>query len=176
MSIQTLRGLSPSRCKAMEAIVAVYSDWGIGSGGTQPVVLKADRAHFKELTDGAAVIVGRKTLGDFPGGRPLKGRHNIVVTRQDIEVAGAQVAHSTGEALTLAAEYERCLVIGGASVYRQFMPYLDTVHVTKIDLTPQSDSYFENLDSSPDWERIDEERWQSEGDIRYCFVTYKRRA
>lgn len=160
----------------MEAIVAVYSDWGIGSGGTQPVVLKADRAHFKELTDGAAVIVGRKTLGDFPGGRPLKGRHNIVVTRQDIEVAGVQVAHSTGEALTLAAEYERCLVIGGASVYRQFMPYLDTVHVTKIDLTPQSDSYFENLDSSPNWERIDEERWQSEGDIRYCFVTYKRRA
>ena len=160
----------------MEAIVAVYSDWGIGSGGTQPVVLKADRAHFKELTDGAAVIVGRKTLGDFPGGRPLKGRHNIVVTRQDIEVAGAHVAHSTGEALTLAAEYERCLVIGGASVYRQFMPYLDTVHVTKIDLAPQSDSYFENLDSSPNWERIDEERWQSEGDIRYCFVTYKRRA
>lgn len=160
----------------MEAIVAVYSDWGIGSGGTQPVVLKADRAHFKELTDGAAVIVGRKTLGDFPGGRPLKGRHNIVVTRQDIEVAGAQVAHGTGEALTLAAEYERCLVIGGASVYRQFMPYLDTVHVTKIDLAPQSDSYFENLDSSPNWERIDEERWQSEGDIRYCFVTYKRRA
>ncbi len=160
----------------MEAIVAVYSDWGIGSGGTQPVVLKADRAHFKELTDGAAVIVGRKTLGDFPGGRPLKGRHNIVVTRHDIEVAGAQVAHSTGEALTLAAEYERCLVIGGASVYRQFMPYLDTVHVTKIDLAPQSDSYFENLDSSPNWERIDEERWQSEGDIRYCFVTYKRRA
>ena len=160
----------------MEAIVAVYSDWGIGSGGTQPVVLKADRAHFKELTDGAAVIVGRKTLGDFPGGRPLKGRHNIVVTRQDIEVAGAQVAHSTGEALTLAAEYERCLVIGGASVYRQFMPYLDTVHITKIDLAPQSDSYFENLDASPDWERIDEERWQTEGDIRYCFVTYKRRA
>lgn len=160
----------------MEAIVAVYSDWGIGSGGTQPVVLKADRTHFKELTDGAAVIVGRKTLGDFPGGRPLKGRHNIVVTRQDIEVAGAQVAHSTGEALTLAAEYERCLVIGGASVYRQFMPYLDTVYVTKIDLAPQSDSYFENLDSSPNWERIDEERWQSEGDIRYCFVTYKRRA
>lgn len=160
----------------MEAIVAVYSDWGIGSGGTQPVVLKADRAHFKELTDGAAVIVGRKTLGDFPGGRPLKGRHNIVVTRQDIEVAGAQVAHSTGEALTLAAEYERCLVIGGASVYRQFMPYLDTVHVTKIELAPQSDSYFENLDSSPNWERTDEERWQSEGDIRYCFVTYKRRA
>lgn len=53
----------------MDAIVAVYSDWGIGAGGTQPVVLHADRAHFRALTDGAAVIVGRATLADFPGGR-----------------------------------------------------------------------------------------------------------
>ena len=60
----------------MDAIVAVYSDWGIGAGGTQPVVLHADRAHFRALTDGAAVIVGRATLADFPGGRPLKGRRN----------------------------------------------------------------------------------------------------
>ena len=88
---------------SMEAIVAVYSDWGIGSGGTQPVVLKADRAHFKELTMGAAVIVGRKTLGDFPGGRPLKGRHNIVVSRQELEIEGAELVHSTEEALAAAA-------------------------------------------------------------------------
>ena len=67
----------------MDAIVAVYSDWGIGAKGTQPLVIPADRKHFRDLTQGAAVIVGRKTLGDFPGGRPLKGRHNIVVTRQE---------------------------------------------------------------------------------------------
>ena len=96
----------------MEAIVAVFSDWGIGSEGTQQVVLKADRRHFRELTDGAAVLVGRRTLGDFPGGRPLKGRHNIVVTRQDIRIEGAQVVHSTEEALAAAAEHPRCLVIG----------------------------------------------------------------
>ncbi len=86
----------------MEAIVAVYSDWGIGSGGTQPVVLKADRVHFRELTMGAAVIVGRKTLEDFPGGRPLKGRHNIVVSRQAITIEGAELVHSTEEALAAA--------------------------------------------------------------------------
>ena len=100
----------------MDAIVAVYSDWGIGDGGTQPVVLKADRVHFRQVTDGNAVIVGRKTLSDFPGGRPLKNRYNIVVTRQDIQIEGAQVVHSTEEALTAAAEHPRCLVIGGASV------------------------------------------------------------
>jgi dihydrofolate reductase len=158
----------------MEAIVAVYSDWGIGSDGTQPVVLKADRTHFKELTMGAAVIVGRKTLEDFPGGRPLKGRYNIVVSRRNIELEGAELVHSTEEALEAAKAHERCLVIGGASIYRQFMPYVDTVHITKIDLAPKSDSYFANLDSDPAWRRVEDEVWQEENGLRYCFVTYKK--
>ena len=135
----------------MDAIVAVYSDWGIGDGGTQPVVLKADRAHFRQVTEGNAVIVGRKTLSDFPGGRPLKNRFNIVVTRQDIRIEGAQVVHSTEEALAAAAEHPRCLVIGGASVYRQFYPHCDRVFLTKIDLAPHSDSFFPNLDADPAW-------------------------
>ena len=159
----------------MEAIVAVYSDWGIGSDGTQPVVLKADRAHFRELTAGAAVIVGRRTLGDFPGGKPLKGRDNIVVTRQqDLVIEGARVVHSTEEALEAAKAYPRCLVIGGASVYRQFFPYLDTVHITKIELAPKSDSFFPDLDSLPDWD-CEAGDWQEESGIRYCFCTYRKR-
>ena len=158
----------------MEAIVAVFSDWGIGSEGTQQLVLKADRAHFRELTAGAAVIVGRRTLGDFPGGRPLKGRQNIVVTRQDLTIEGAEIAHSTEEALALAAKYPRALVIGGASIYRQFLPYVDTVHVTKIDRAPASDSFFENLDASPDWRESEAEDWREENGVRYCFVTYVR--
>ena len=158
----------------MEAIVAVYSDWGIGIDGTQPVVVKADRAHFIELTRGAAVIVGRRTLADFPGGRPLKGRNNIVITRQSIEIEGAEVAHTTEEAIELAKKYPRTLVLGGASVFKQFMPYLDTVHVTKIDLKPESDSYFENLDASSQWQQLEEDNWLDEDGLRYCFVTYKR--
>ena len=158
----------------MEAIVAVFSDWGIGSEGTQQIVLKADRAHFRELTAGAAVIVGRRTLGDFPGGRPLKGRANIVVTRQEIEIEGAEVAHSTEEAVALAAKYPRTLVIGGASIYRQFLPYVDTLHITKIDRAPRSDSFFETLDASPDWQALEPEVWQEENGVRYCFLTYKR--
>ena len=158
----------------MEAIVAVYSDWGIGIDGTQPVVVKADRAHFIELTRGAAVIVGRKTLADFPGGRPLKGRNNIVITRQNIEIEGAEVAHSTEEALALAEKYPRTLVLGGASVFKQFMPWIDKIHVTKIDLAPESDSFFENLDASGQWRMSDEENWLEEDGLRYCFVTYER--
>ena len=158
----------------MEAIVAVFSDWGIGSEGTQQIVLKADRAHFRALTAGAAVIVGRRTLGDFPGGRPLKGRENIVVTRQNIKIEGAEVAHSTEEALALAAKYPRALVIGGASIYRQFLPYVDTVHVTKIDRAPASDSFFENLDASPDWQAREAEDWQEEDGLRFRFMSYDR--
>ena len=158
----------------MEAIVAVFSDWGIGSEGTQQLVLKADRAHFRALTAGAAVIVGRRTLADFPGGRPLKGRQNIVVTRQNLEIEGAEVAHSTEEALALAAKYPRCLVIGGASVYRQFLPWVDTVHLTQIDRAPASDSFFENLDASPEWRVQEVGDWQEEDGVRYRFATYVR--
>lgn len=158
----------------MDAIVAVYSDWGIGDGGTQPVVLHADRVHFRQVTEGAAVIVGRKTLSDFPGGRPLKGRYNIVVTRQDIQIEGAQVVHSTEEALAATAKYPRCLVIGGASVYKQFYPHLSRVYLTKIELTPHSDSFFPDLDADPAWACTEAGEWLQEDGLRYCFCTYEK--
>ena len=159
----------------MDAIVAVYSDWGIGDGGTQPVVLKADRRHFRCLTDGSAVIVGRKTVEDFPGGKPLANRFNIVVSRQGINVDGALVVHSTGEALDAAEDFEQCFVIGGASVYMQFFNYLERVYVTKIDIEPPSDSFFPNLDRNPEWECVAQEPWEEEDGIRYCFCTYERK-
>ncbi len=158
----------------LEAIVAVYADWGIGADGTQPVVLKADRRHFREVTADSAVIVGRRTMEDFPGGRPLKGRRNIVVTRQELQIEGAEVVHSTEEALAAAGE-ERCLVIGGASVYRQFFPYLSRIHITKIELTPSSDRHFPDLDADPAWVCAWEGERQEENGIFYRFCTYERR-
>ena len=158
----------------MDAIVAVYADWGIGDGGTQPVVLKADRAHFRRVTEGAAVIVGRRTLGDFPGGKPLQGRQNLVVTRQEIDIPGARVVHSTEEALAAAEEYEHCLVIGGASIYRQFYPHISRVYLTKIDLTPHSDSFFPNLDADPAWVCMERGPWLEEDGLHYQFCTYER--
>ena len=160
----------------MEAIVAVYSDWGIGARGTQPLVIPADRKHFRDLTQGAAVIVGRKTLEDFPGGRPLRGRHNIVITRQNLVIEGAEVAHTTAEALALAEKYDRCLVIGGDSVFCQFFPHLDRVFITKIEAAPPSDSFFPDLDADPAWVCTDESpRAEHEG-VGYRFCTYERKA
>ena len=159
---------------ALEAIVAVYADWGIGFQGTQPVVLRADRRHFREVTGSDAVLVGRKTLEDFPGGGPLAGRHNIVITRRGGDIEGAQVVHSTEEALAAAREQPRCLVIGGASVYEQFFPWLERIYVTKIDLAPLSDRFFPNLDRREDWVCTEQGPWQEENGLRYCFCVYER--
>lgn len=159
----------------LEAIVAVYGDWGIGADGTQPVTVSADRKHFRDLTMGAAVIVGRKTLADFPGGRPLKGRTNIVLSRTAEPVEGAVMARSAAEALEKAAEYPRTLCIGGASVYKELFPHFTRVNVTKLDVTPHSDAFFPNLDADPAWRIAEESEEQEENGVRYRFLVYERR-
>ncbi len=156
----------------MDAIVAVYSDWGIGANGTQPVVLKADRQHFVELTRGRTVIAGRRTLADFPSGRPLKGRRNIILTRQAISIDGAETAHSAEEAAAMCSG--DAMVLGGQSVFRDMMPYIDRVFVTKINSCPYSDSYFENLDAADGWRIESRSEPMREGDIEYSFVCYER--
>ena len=123
----------------MEAIVAVYTDWGIGSDGTQPIVIPEDRRRFAEITRGSTLIVGSKTLLDFPGSKPLAGRRNIVLTRQESEVEGAEIVHTPEEAIALCGE-DRTFVVGGATVYMAMFPYLDKIYVTKIDATPASDA------------------------------------
>lgn len=159
----------------MNAIVAVYSDWGIGANGTQPVTVSADRKRFRELTRGAAVIVGRRTLADFPGGRPLRDRVNIVLSRSVRSVEGAIVVSGADEALAEASKYEACFVIGGASVYREMLPYIDRVFVTQIDCAPASDSFFPNLEEDGAWFLADAEPWQEENGIRYRFCVFSRR-
>ena len=158
----------------MDAIVAVYADWGIGAKGTQPLVIPADRKHFRTLTDGAAVIVGRKTLEDFPGGRPLKNRRNLVITRQDITIEGAEVYHSTEEAVAAAEQSARCFVIGGDSVFRQFFPHMKRVYVTKINAAPHSDVFFPDLDAYPAWQCTETGPMEEHDGVQYQFCTYER--
>ena len=158
-----------------EAIVAVYSDWGIGCGGTQPVAIAEDRRHFREITRSAAVIVGRRTLADFPGGRPLPGRVNIVLSRTARDIPGAVLVRSAQEAMEEAQRHERCLVIGGESVYRELMPHIGRVYVTKLDIAPHSDAFFLNLDADPAWTVTqDGGEMTSESGIKYRFLTYER--
>lgn len=157
----------------MEAIVAVYTDWGIGSEGTQPIVVPEDRRRFAEITKGATLIVGSKTLLDFPGSKPLKNRRNLVLTRQDTEVEGAEIIHTPEEAIARCGDGERVFVVGGATVYMALFPYLDRIYVTKIDATPHSDAYFPNLDSLPDWSMTESEPFDSDG-VNCEFCVYEK--
>ncbi len=158
----------------MELIVAVYDDWGIGKEGTQPVALSADRKFFRETTRGAMVIVGRKTLADFPGGRPLPNRVNVVLTRQVADIPDVVTCHSPEEAVQLAKTAQRAMVIGGGSIYRQMLPYCDTAYVTKVHAQPESDTFFSNLDADPQWELIQILQSGEENGIGYEMCLYKR--
>lgn len=160
----------------MELIVAVYTDWGIGCDGTQPVALSADRKFFREMTKGAMVIVGRKTLADFPGGRPLSNRVNVVLTRNPDPIEGVVTCHSPLEAVELAATVSKAMVIGGGSVYRQLLPHCTRAYVTKVGACPQSDTFFPNLDDSPDWQLTQVLQEGQEEGICYRMCLYQRKA
>lgn len=158
----------------LNAIVAVYTDWGIGYNGTQPVVLQADRKHFREMTDGAAVIVGYRTLQDFPGVKPLPNRTNIVLSSHDIDVPGAIIVCSIDAALQAAQQFEKVFVIGGATVYKALLPYCKYVFATLVHETPASDSYFPDLNCDPNWKLIDQGTPLWENNVLYQFMTYKK--
>ena len=159
----------------MNLIVAVYDDWGIGCCGTQPIALSADRKFFRETTRGAMVIAGRKTIGDFPGQKPLPGRVNVALTRSGAEIPGFTVCASTEEAVELAKNAERCFVIGGGSVYHQLLPYCDTAYITKVHTTTACDTWFPNLDEDENWHLAEILQSGEENGISYEMLLYKRK-
>ena len=159
----------------MELIVAVYDDWGIGCCGTQPVALSADRKFFRETTKGACVIVGRRTLADFPGGKPLPNRVNVVISRGDATMEGTVLCHSPEEAVEYTRQYPRVMVIGGGSIYRQMLPFCKKAYITKVHATPSSDTYFPNLDEDPAWHLKETLQSGEENGIAYEMLRYCRK-
>ena len=157
----------------MELIVAVDRNWAIGKDGDQLVYIPEDLKRFKALTMGHPVILGRKTLATFPGGRPLKGRPNLILSRDpDFRPEGAQV-YADVESL-LAQAPEDAVVIGGASVYNLLCDLCDTAHVTKIDGEFPADTWFPDLDERENWVLAEEEGPFSFEDLTYRYLTYKR--
>lgn len=157
----------------MNLIVAVDRNWAIGYQNDLLVRISPDLKRFKALTLGHAVLLGRKTLETFPGGRPLPGRPNFILsTDHAYAVEGATVLHSVADATRLCPE--DTFVIGGASVYNAMLPYCDTAYVTKIDAEFPADTWFPNLDKGPEWEIAEEEPPLTDNGISFRYVTYKR--
>ena len=162
--------------KSIHAIVAVASDWAIGRQGELLCFLPADMRHFKEVTMGHSIVMGRKTFESFPR-RPLPGRQNIVITRQaDWHYTGVTVAHSLEDAIA-AAETDMVFIIGGAQVYEQALPLVDVLHLTMIHARwASADAFFPKL--NPDeWQEVDREHHESDSRNAYefDFITLKRR-
>ncbi len=162
----------------MNLIVAVDKNWSIGNQGQLLVSIPEDKKLFREETMGKVIVMGRKTLESLPGKQPLYGRTNIVLTRNpDYKVKGAVVCHSLSEVLEELGRYpeEDCFIIGGQSIYEQFLPYCNTAHVTYIDYAYSADTYFPDLDQDPSWEMAAESDEQTYFDLCYTFRMYQRK-
>ncbi|GAA6120067.1 dihydrofolate reductase [Acidovorax sp. FG27] len=162
----------------LRLIFARAANGVIGQGGTMPWHLPEDLAHFKQLTLGSPVVMGRKTWDSLPPRfRPLPGRANIVVTRQaDWRAEGAQRAADLPEALALAhAQGDTAWVIGGAQIYAQALPLAEAVEVTEIHHTFEGDAFAPQL--GPEWQETARTPVQqsAQGGLPYSFVSYRRR-
>ena len=166
---------TPRACR-LSAIVAVCDDWGIGLDGGMVVENREDMRHFVACTMGHPVIMGRRTLESFPGGRPLKGRRNVVLTRDEsFSREGVEVVHGVEEALEAVRDEAEAWVIGGGEVYRQLLPRCERAVVTRNHCLRPCDTNFPDLDADPSW-RVLETRpggVTPEG-VEFDFVTYLR--
>lgn len=160
----------------MNAIVVADRSWAIGRDGGLLFSLPTDMKRFRSLTMGGAVILGRKTLKSFPGGRPLPKRKNIVITRRkDLQVEGAVVVSSLAEALDAAGDTppDQIWVIGGGSVYTALLERCKRVYLTKVDAQAEDpDTFFPNLDKLPGWEVEHESEPVEENGLTFRFVEY----
>lgn len=163
----------------MNAIVVADRSWAIGRDGGLLFSLPTDMKRFRSLTMGGAVILGRKTLESFPGGRPLPKRKNIVITRRkDLQVEGAVVVSSLAEALDAAGDTppDQIWVIGGGSVYTALLERCKRVYLTKVDAQAEDpDTFFPNLDKLPGWEVEHESEPVEENGLTFRFVEYINR-
>ncbi len=154
-------------------VLARAANGVIGSDGGMPWHIPADLRHFKQITKGRPMIMGRKTFDSLPG--LLPGRRHIVLTRDTgWEEEGAEVVHSLEEALKVANAPHVC-IIGGAEIYALFLDGADRIEMTEISATPQGDTAFPKLDQSK-WTEVSRESHGAEGDTpAHAFVTFLRK-
>jgi dihydrofolate reductase len=157
-------------------IVAVSEDWGIGKDNELLWHIPEDLKRFKKLTFGNTVIMGKKTWESLPR-RPLPGRKNVVLTDDLQDCIDCSVtAYSIEDALGKCEKEKEIFVIGGGSVYRQFMPIADRLYITHVHRKAPADVFFPEIDFNI-WEVIEKEEFKGgdKNDIPYTYIIYERR-
>jgi dihydrofolate reductase len=170
-----MTGSSASAAPLITLIVAVADSGAIGRDNALPWHLPEDLKHFKRLTLGKPVLMGRKTFESI--GKPLPGRHNIVVTRDaNYRRDGVTVVHDVDAAIHAAGEVPQIMVIGGAELFRVFLPRAGRVHFTRVHADISGDVHWPALDERV-WRVVESER--HEADERhahaYTFELWEKR-
>ena len=162
----------------MNLIVNVDSNWAIGYRGKLLVSIPEDMKFFRSETTGKVVVLGRKTLDTFPGGQPLKNRTNIILTRNpNYQVKGAIICHSVEEVLEELKKYnsEDVYIIGGDSIYKEYLPYCYVAHETRTDQVYDADTWFPNLEEETALVLTGESEEKTYFDLEFRFCRYERR-
>lgn len=148
-------------------IVAMDRNRLIGAQGTIPWRLPADLRWFKKVTMGKPIVMGRKTYESI--GKPLKGRRNVVLTRdRQYSAPGCIVVHSVEEAINASENGEEVMIIGGAQLYGQFLPLSERLYLTRIEATFEGDTYFPDF-SEEEWVIVFEEEHEADERNPYPF-------
>lgn len=139
----------------LSIIVAVADNGVIGSGNQLPWRLPDDLKRFKALSLGKPIVMGRKTFDSI--GRPLPGRLNIVISRRPgLEIAGCTVVTSIDEAIAAAQPAPEIVIVGGADIYRQVLPRVQIIHLTRVHATVEGDAVFPKLQEH-EWREVAKE-------------------
>lgn len=162
--------------KKINIIAAVDKNWAIGYNNKLLISIPEDMKLFMQMTTGGVCIMGRGTLDSLPAGKPLNNRVNIVLTRdKSLKESDAVIVHGVEEALLQLSEYEGDVyIIGGESIYRQFLSYTDTAYITYIDYAYQADRYFPKLDDNKEWKMTEESEEQTYFNVEYYYRKYER--
>lgn len=161
----------------MNLIAAVDKHWAIGNKGQMLVTIPKDQTLFREETIGKVVVMGRKTFESLPGGQPLYGRKNIVMTRDpEYKPKGTIVCNSLEEVMNELKQYksEEIFIGGGQQIYEQFLPFCNVAHVTYVDYEYHADTYFPNLDKQAGWKLALESEEETYFDLCYTFRMYRK--
>lgn len=154
-------------------IVAIAEDYGIGLKNDLLWNIPEDLKRFKQITTGKTVVMGKRTWESLPK-RPLPGRKNVVITDNPGEkFDGAVMAYSISDAVSMSGD-EEVFIIGGGSIYRQFMPMADRLYITHVHSSAQADVYFPEI-SKDEWKVVSREDYESQNGIpAYSRVIYER--
>ncbi|MGN1205451.1 MAG: dihydrofolate reductase [Eubacterium sp.] len=162
--------------KEIRMIAAVGADWGIGNDGKLLFHIKEDMAWFRRHTLHNVVVMGRKTLDSFPGGRPLPDRIHIVLSHDKHQnMENVIWVTSVKDALSEMEKFPgEVYVVGGEQIYREFLPFASKLYLTEVQKKCPADAFFPDFLSDHSWKKIHEEKREEEK-LAFSFVTYERK-